>query len=85
MEPCCRVPTRGSCGCIPVRFQLSRGTEIEKKPGWDADLLSSLPKVPFPFVSHTLFMSNTFALLQYDGDPLNHRLIDHEGRLAFTM
>jgi len=30
-------------------------------------------------------MSNTYALLQYDGDPLSHRFIDHEGRLAFTI
>lgn len=30
-------------------------------------------------------MSNIYALLQYDADPLTHRFIDHEGRLAFTM
>lgn len=30
-------------------------------------------------------MSNTYALLQYDENPLSHRFMDHEGRLAFTM
>jgi hypothetical protein len=37
-----------------------------------------------PTQQHSM-SSNTYALLQYDGDPLSHRFIDHEGRLAFTM
>lgn len=45
---------------------------------------SSFPLHLIPYYPNQI-MSNTFALLQYDGDPLNHRFIDHEGRLAFTM
>lgn len=58
---------------LSLSFSLTLSISLSQHP-------SHTPSLPLSYP-----MSNTYALLQYDGDPLRHRFIDHEGRLAFTM
>ena len=63
IEPCCRVPTRGDCGCIlsiPVRFRSSRGTEIEKRLAACPESLST---------SHTLLPQLSTLHVQFLRSP----------------